>query len=68
LDNSVDEEEFDSDILEAVWGKQEGHSVPLDNISDLKSGLVSIAGIKQILSLFHKSEGVNEKVKIFVLK
>ncbi len=60
LDNSVSQKEFNSDILEAVWGKQEGNSVPLDNISDLNSGLIGLAGVKHFLSFSHKSKGVNE--------
>ncbi len=68
LDDSVNEEELNSGILEAVGGEEEGNTVPLDNISDLDSGLVGFAGIKHFLSLFHKSEGFNEHVKVLVLR
>jgi hypothetical protein len=60
LDHSVNEKELDSGILEAVGGEQQGNSVPLDNISNLDSRLVSLTGVKQLLSFIHKNKSVDE--------
>ena len=68
LDDSVGEEEFNSGILEAVGGEEEGNTVPFNNITDLDCGLVGFAGIEHFLSLFHKSEGINEHVEVLVLR
>ena len=68
LDHGINEEELNSSIFEAVGGEQQGNSVPLDDISDLDCGLVGFAGIEHFLSLFHKSEGINEHVEVLVLR
>ena len=68
LDDAVDEEELNSDILEAVGGEEESNTVPLDDVSDLDGRLVGLAGIEHGLSFFHKSEGVDEQVEVLVLK
>lgn len=45
LDHSVNEEEFNSDIFEAVGSEQQSNTVPLDDISDFDSRFVGLAGI-----------------------
>jgi len=67
LDNGVNEEEFNSDIFEAVWGEEEGNTVPFDNVSDLDSWLVGLAFVEHFLSFLHKGEDFNEEVKILAL-
>lgn len=67
LDNGVDEEEFNSDILEAVGGEEEGHSVPFDDVSDLDGGLVFVALVKHLLSLLEEGEEFDLEVKAVVL-
>ena len=59
LDDSVSEEEDDSDILEAVGGEEEGNSVPFDDISELGLGLLGIALVEHLLSLFEEGEEFN---------
>ena len=67
LDDGVSEEEDDSDVLEAVGGKEEGGSVPFNNISNLDSGLVLVALVEHLLSLFHESDDFNLEVEVVVL-
>ncbi len=68
LDDSVSKDKFNSDILEAVAGQEEGNTVPFDNISENGLRLFGIALVKHFLSLFHKSEDFNLEWKIFLLK
>lgn len=67
LDDGVEEEEFNSDILEAVGGEEEGNTIPLNDISDLDGGLVSVALVEHLLSLFQESEEFNFELEVFVL-
>ena len=67
LDNGVSKEEFNSDILEAVGGKEEGNTVPFNNVSDLDGGLVLVAFVKHFLSFFHKSDDFDEEVHVVLL-
>lgn len=67
LDDGVGKEELNSDVLEAVGGEEEGDSVPLNDISDLDSGLVLVALVEHLLSLFHNSEEFNFELEVVVL-
>jgi hypothetical protein len=67
LDDSVGEEELNSDVLEAVGGEEECNTVPFDDVSDLEFRLVLIALVEHGLSLFHKSEDFNFKSEVVVL-
>ncbi len=67
LDHGVDQKELNSDVLEAVGGEEEGNSVPLDDVSDLDSGLVGLAFVEHGLSFLHKGENFNEEVKVLAL-
>jgi hypothetical protein len=67
LDDSVSEEEDDSDILEAVGGEEEGNSVPFDNISEFGLGLVGIALVEHLLSFFEEGEEFNFKGEVVLL-
>jgi hypothetical protein len=67
LDDSVSEEEDDSDILEAVGGEEEGNSVPFNNISEFGLGLVGIALVKHLFSFFEEGEELNLEGEIVLL-
>lgn len=67
LDDGVGEEEDDSDVLEAVGGEEEGGSVPFNDISNLDGGLVLVALVEHLLSLFHESDDFNLEVEVVVL-
>ena len=67
LDDGVNEEEDDSDVLEAVGGEESSNSVPFNNISDLDGRLVLVALVEHLLSLFHKSEDFNLEAEVVVL-
>ena len=67
LDDSVSEEEDNSDILEAVGGKEESNTVPFDDISEDGLGLVGIALVKHGLSLLHKGQNFNLEGEVLVL-
>lgn len=67
LDDSVSEEEDDSDILEAVGGEEEGNSVPFDDISELGLGLLGIALVEHLLSLFEEGEEFNLEGEVVLL-
>lgn len=67
LDDSVDEEELNSDVFEAVGGKEEGNTVPLNDVTDFGLGLVGKADVKHFFSFFHKGEDFNFSLEVFVL-
>jgi len=67
LDDGVDEEEDDSDILEAVGGEEEGNSVPFNDISEFGLGLVGIALIEHLLSLFEEGKEFNLEGEVVLL-
>jgi hypothetical protein len=67
LDDSVGEEELNSNILEAVGGKEEGNTVPLDDISEDGLGLGGIALVKHGLSLLEEGEEFNLEGESLVL-
>lgn len=67
LDDSVGEEEDNSDILEAVGGQEEGNTVPLNDISEDGLGLVGVALVEHGLSLLQKSENFNLEGEVLVL-
>jgi len=67
LDDSVNEEEDHSDILEAVGGEEEGNSVPFNNISEFGLGLVGTALVKHLFSFFEEGEELNFKGEIVLL-
>jgi hypothetical protein len=67
LDDSISEEEDDSDILEAVGGEEEGNSVPFNNISEFGLGLVGIALVKHLFSFFEEGEELNLEGEIVLL-
>lgn len=67
LDHGVSEEEFNSDILEAVAGQKEGNTVPFNDISENRLRLVGVALVEHVLSFFHKSEEFNLFLEIFDL-
>ena len=67
LDDDVSEEEDDSDILEAVGGEEESGSFPFNSISDLEGGLVLVALVEHLSSLFHQSEDLNLEVHVGLL-
>ena len=67
LDDGVSEKEDNSDILEAVWGEEEGNSVPFNNISNLDCGFVLVAFVEHFLSFFHKSDNFNLEVEVVLL-
>ena len=50
LNDGIGKEEDNSDILEAVGGKQESNSFPFDDVSDLNSRLVLVAFVQHLLS------------------
>ena len=67
LDDGVNEEELNSNILEAVAGQEEGNSVPFDDISEDGCGLGGVALVKHGLSLLHQGEDFNLKLEVTVL-
>ena len=67
LDDGVSEEEDDSDVLEAVGGEEEGNSVPFDDISELGLGLLGIALVEHLLSLFEEGEDFNLEGEVVLL-
>jgi len=67
LDDGISKDEFNSDVLEAVWGQQEGNSLPFNGISEFGLRLGSIALVEHGFSLLHKSEDFNLEFKVFVL-
>ena len=67
LDDGVGEEEFDSDVLEAVGGEEEGISVPFNDVTDLDGGLVLVALVEHLLCLLEESEEFNFEADVLVL-
>ena len=67
LDDGVSEEEFNSDILEAVGGEEECISVPFDDVSDLDGGLVLVALVKHLLGLFEEGKEFDFEADVFLL-
>lgn len=67
LDDGVDEEEDDSDILEAVGGEEEGNSVPFNDISENGLGLLGIALVEHLLSLFEEGEEFDLEGEVVLL-
>lgn len=67
LDDGIGEEEDNSDILEAVGSKEEGNSVPFNDISEDGLGLVGIALVEHGLALFKESENFNLEGEVLVL-
>ena len=67
LDDGVSEEEFNSDILEAVGGEEECISVPFDDVSDLDGGLVFVALVKHFLSFFEEGKEFDFEADVFLL-
>lgn len=67
LDDSVSEEELNSDILEAVGSEEEGDSVPLNDISEDGLGLLGVALVKHGLSLLEEGEKFNLEGEVLVL-
>lgn len=67
LNDGIGKEEDNSDILEAVGGKQESNSFPFDDVSDFDSRLVLVAFVQHLLSLLQKREDFNLELKIVVL-
>lgn len=68
LDDGVSEEEFNSDILEAVGGQQESNTFPFNGISDLGGSLGALALVQHLLSFFHKGQNFNLEFKVSVLR
>lgn len=67
LDDSVGEEEDDSDILEAVGGEEEGNTVPLNDISEDGLGLVGVALVQHGLALLEEGEQLDLQGEVLVL-
>lgn len=67
LDDSVGEEEDNSDILEAVGSEEEGNTVPFNDISEDGLGLVGVALVKHGLSLLKEGENFNLEGEVLVL-
>ena len=67
LNDGIDEEELNSDVLEAVGGEEEGNSVPFNDITDFGLFLVGKANVKHFLSFLHKGEDFNFSLEVFVL-
>lgn len=67
LDDSVSEEEYHSDILEAVRSEEEGNSVPFNDISEKRLRLVGIAFVEHLFSLFEESEELNLDGEVVLL-
>ena len=67
LNDGIGKEEDNSDILEAVGGKQESNSFPFDDVSDLNSRLVLVAFVQHLLSLLQKREDFNLELEIVVV-
>ena len=67
LDDGVDEEEDNSDILEAVGGEEGCHSVEFNNISNLDGGSVGFTLVEHLLSLFKEGKDFSEVIEVVVL-
>ena len=67
LDDSVSKKKDNSNILEAVGSKEEGNSVPFDNISEDGLRLLGIALVKHGLSLLQKGQNFNLEREVLVL-
>lgn len=67
LDDGVDEEQLNSDILEAVGGEEESHTVPFDDITDLDHGLVLVALGEQLLGLLEEGDHLNLQAQVVLL-
>ncbi len=67
LDDGVGKEELNSDILEAVGGKEEGNTVPLNDVSEDGLGLGGVALVKHGLSLLEEGEEFNLEGEVLFL-
>jgi len=67
LDDGVSEEEDDSDVLEAVGGEESGNSVEFNDISELGLGLLGIASVEHLASLFEEGEDFNLEGEVVLL-
>lgn len=67
LDDGVGKEEFNSDVLEAVGGKEESNTFPFNGITDLDGGLVLVALVEHLLAFLNQSEEFSLGLEVVVL-
>ena len=67
LDDGVGKEELNSDVLEAVGGKEESNTFPFNGITDLDGGLVLVALVEHLLALLNQSEEIGLDLEVVVL-
>lgn len=67
LDDGVSKEEFNSDVLEAVGGKEESHTFPFNGITNLDGGLVLVALVEHLLAFLNQSEEFGLELEVIVL-
>ena len=67
LDDGVGKEELNSDVLEAVGGKEESNTFPFNGITDLDGGLVLVALVEHLLALLNQSEEISLDLEVVVL-